>query len=1493
MTTGFPAHWFGSKFHDNDSPAISSTACRSPRSRSRLLLALSLAAGLFVQTGALWADTKADINAALGQLGTSSTITNATPDQLRQAIARASYTHHSSASDVATYVTDVLNLRYPTNLANANTNNANLTQRGSNANMILSGGIQGLRALGDTSAGDYATVTLAAANVSYQPAALDAIRADFGNKVISQLKTAAPAKFLSGISGAPTSLPANPDLAGTAAPAVATDLLSTYAARDVTRDSAMTYQVLSAIPAVTGATFTQAERDTSIASVITALQGGSYITPANMNEFVARLARSDTTTIQTVSQTVAASLADETARETFASGSAGFFTAPNGSTGANQALIVLPDATKALMASGIGLAAPGHEGDIASAIAGTISNSNLTAAQQAAGQTVGSVYALDVRRAVVVAGVVAAVPGSAPAITEQYLTDRPITVEANAPAFATTVTRSLPVAVNNANRDAFAGTTAVVTGEYVAAAISDAHFKTKAGVVRAVVVAVPTFAEETVHQVAAQVQSELGALDQGAVATAFAVAIAANSGSSKMADATKAMVAQGVALAFAGNEAKVAKAVADLPTAAGSSAPTDASRAAIAAAVAIAVPAATHDIAAQVGSSLGTNAGNKVGFGGALIAALPATSGVADAAKLIAAGLADPGYSTFANDAARIAFAKALATQSATTKTATNSSLIAAGVTTQLTDIVTSAPLLAAGVATAVNIPANLAPIAAEVARVAPAGTADEIAYAVAKSAPALLDANRTAVAVAVIQVFAPATQLTVAPDVADKIASLENDSAKAGLAAGVAQLVYSTPSAVATVAGNIANHITASSTLGGTGVSPADLIRQGIASAALKSGLPAVFDAGAAPSIVAVADALARGSFSTGFDSLLSRATLANTLVTAAGNYASTTVGVSSVAGDIAISVAQTLASPADKAAAAYQAAKASSSQAAVIAVSVANYGAGADTTTTHPLNDAGKALVAQKVVLASTNAATQVALAIVALIDGDGNAANINQDTANVAKAVVNSAPTQAVAVAAAVAAPNDSALRLLVAQGVAQGLPSGYATSAGPVAAAVAALTGNSVTTKAGIAVAVATAVPSQAVDIADKVATPTVAADKAVIAAAVAAVIPVASQASATAGTAALAAKVAGEITVTGNANAADEIAAIAKAVAAAGGNVSLSIAPDIAKAVATKFGSALSAAAPVISSQVASVSGLTIAGQAAIAKAVAGAVPSRAQSVATVTLSTALTIDNGATIPDSVAGTFATAIPAQAAAIAGTATTFYATSYLSLHPGTTVRAGDIAVSVATSPGVTVSTIPAIATQVAQAIFPSDRAAIGGIADKFAAAVSPGSGNLSQGNFNSQAPGIATGLGTVAAPTGRESSELAGIVAALTEALPIASTSNMTLIATITKNVALVAANYWTSQSVTYKPDDLVGFLVAELLARGASHSVASGSVLAALKTALTSSGSPISVAVVNSVYGNAGTTGNVNLNTAYSSAIVGAGLGSIGDVLSQTTAVTNF
>ena len=1258
---------------------VKSTTVRTSR---KLILMAAAAVALFVHSATGWADTTTDINQALTALGFSTTILNATPDQLRQAVSKAAVTNSSTEPQVATYVTDVLNIRYPTNphtpTLSASVNTANLTARGTNAPVILKGGVQGLVALGNTTVSDYSALTVAASNVTYVTATLDATRAS-------------------------------------------------------------------------------------------------------------------------------------------------------------------------LLAATVGI-----------------------------------------------------LPTNAATITGQYLTGQPIVTEANAPAFATTVVKALPLAVNATNQTDFAGTTAAVTAKYVAAAIGDTNFGAKAGVARAVVVAVPTFAEETIREVSAQLQGELsGIVDQGSVATAFATAIASNSGTSKMADTTKALVAQGVALAFAGQEGKVAKAVADLPTAAASPAPTAASRAAIAAAVAKAVPAATQDIAARVASSLGTNPTAKISFGAALIPLLPATSGVTNAAKSIAAGLADPNYSTFADDNARIAFAQSFAGFNATTKAVGVSSLIAGGVATQLTDMTANAPTLAAGVAFTVNAAASSPAIAAEVARVAPAGVADEIAFAVASMpTPALADVNRTAIASAVLSAVATGSRAGAAPDIADKIAGIEADANKAALATALGKIVYTSPTAVGSLAKKISDHVTSSTTVNATTqVSPADTIRQAIASAALRSGIPTTFNASNAPAIVAAATAIAQSGILTQFNSAVSMANLANTLVLAAPTYATTTVGVSTVAGDIAIAVAQQLSNPADKAAAANAATKASLAQAVTIAVAVANYGAGTDTLSTHPLNDAGKALVAQKVALVSTGQAVNIANAIVALVDGDGVPANVDQSKANVAKGVVTSVPTQAVAVATAVATPLGGSGRVLVAQAVAQGLSAATVTSAGPVAAAVAALSGNSVTTKASIASSVAAVLPTQAVDVADKVASPTVAADKAIIAAAVAAIIPAANQTSATIGTAALAAKIAGQITVgSGNPNAATQIAAIAQAVAGAGGFVSLTIAPDIAGAVAAKFFGTLPAAAPTIASQVAGLSGMTIANQAAVAKSVATAVVAQASAVATTTLTTSLTQNAGTTAgttPDAIAGVFAVAIPAQAAPIAGSATTYYANTYLGLHPATTIRAGDIAVSVATSAGVTTSVIPAIASQVAQAIFPSNRAAIGGIADKFAAGMTGATpGNLSQTNFNAQAPGIASSLGTVAAPAGRESSELAGIVAALTEALPVTTAANMALVASITKNVAQVATNYWATQSVTYKPDDLIGFLVAELITRGVSQSLAAGSVLATLRSNLTTPGSAITLATVDAVF-NAGTTGNVNINPVYASGIGGAGLGTIGDVLSNTTPVTNF
>jgi len=1512
-----------SHFHlgQEESSVAKTTIGRGP---GKLVLFCAAAAALFVQASTGWADTRSDINTALGDLGfallpaANATTIPATPtaDQVRQAVARTIYTHASTPAAAGQYVAQVLALRYPTqaedSALSATLSATDLTARSTNVAVILNGGLQGLRALGNTTPADYNTVALAAAGVTYSATTLDAAREAIGAGVVTQLKTGltglttvgSSTAFLQNVSGAPASIAANPDLAGATAPVVASGLLSTYAVRDVTRDATITYKVLAAIPAISGTTFTQAERDADIASVVTTLQGASYITPANTYEYVARLAKGDALSIQTVSQTVAAGLANETDRAAFATGAAGFFTFPNGTTGTNAGSIVLPDATKGLLAAGISLAATGHEGDIAAAIAGTMATADLTSANQTLAGQVGNANALDVRRAVVLAGVDKALPTNAAAITTQYLTALPITIEANAPAFAATVVKALPVIVNNTNRDDFAGTTGAVAGKFAAVNINDTHFQTDAGIVRAVVVAVPTFAEETVRVVAAQVQSNLNAIgDQGSVAVAFANDIVVNVGTSKMADATKALVAQGIALAFVGQEGKVAQAIADAPTAAASPTPTAASRAAIAAAVAKAVPSATQDIAARVASSLGTVAtgtgpNSKIAFGAALIPLLPATSGVTDAAKSIAAGLADPAFSTFANDGDRIAFAESFATFSAATKAVAVSSLIAGGVATQLTNMATDAPLLAAGVASAVNVAASTPSIAAEVARVAPATSAGNVAFAVANlGTPALTDATKTLVASAVLGAVALGSQGASAPDIANQIAGIEVDASKAALTTALAKIVYSNASSVGSVAKNISDHVTSSTTPSATTqISPADTIRYGIASAALKSGLPTTFNAAEAPAIVAAANAIAQSGIVAQLNTPTSMANLANTLVLAVPTYLTQVVGVSNVAGDIAIAVAQQLASPADKAAAANAATKAITTQAATIAAAVANYGAGTDTLSPHPLNDAGKALVAQKVVLAATTQALAVTTAIVGLVDGDGVPANVNQSKANVAKAVVTSAPTQAVGIAQNVAAPNDAALRILVAQGVAQGLPVANATSAGPVAAAVAELAGNSVTTKASIASTVTVVIPLQAVDIADKVATANVAADKAIIAAAVVAVIPGAQQTSATEGAAAVAAKVAGEIAA-GGVGAAGQIAAIAQAVAGAGGNVPLTIAPDIAKAVATKFATTLAAAAPTISSAVASVSGLVIADQAAIAKAVATAVAAQASAVATTTLTTSLTLNAGTTMgttPDAIAGVFAVAIPLQAAPIAGSATSFYAGTYLAAHPGTTIRAGDIAVSVATSTGVAPAAIPAIATQVAQAIFPSNRAAIGGIADKFAAGVgtTPGT-NLGQTNFNSQAPAIATNLGTVAAPTGRESSELAGIVDALVEALPVTTAANMTMVATIAKNVALVAKNYWAAQAptVAYQADDIVGFLVAELLARGASNSVGTGSVLAALKTALTTTGSPISSTTVDAVFNVSG--GVVHPNPAYASAIVGAGLGTIGEVLSNTTPVTNF
>ena len=360
---------------------------------------------------------------------------------------------------------------------------------------------------------------------------------------------------------------------------------------------------------------------------------------------------------------------------------------------------------------------------------------------------------LDATRASLLAATVGILPTNAAAITGQYLNSQPIVTEANAPAFATTVVKALPLTVNATNQTDFAGATAAVTAEYVAAAVNDTNFGAKAGIARAVVVAVPTFAEETIREVSVQLQGELSSIvDQGSVATAFAMAIASNSGSSKMADTTKAMVAQGVALAFAGTGGKVAKAVADLPTAAASPAPTAASRAAIAAAVAKAGACGDSGYRGAGCFLAGDECDDENQLWRRSHSAAAGDQRCDECRQLIAAGLADPAYSTFADDNARIAFAKSFASFSAATKAVGVSSLIAGGVATQLTNPAADAPALAAGVAQVVNVAASTPAIAAEVARVAPVASAGNIALAVASlGTPALTDPTRTLIASSVL----------------------------------------------------------------------------------------------------------------------------------------------------------------------------------------------------------------------------------------------------------------------------------------------------------------------------------------------------------------------------------------------------------------------------------------------------------------------------------------------------------------------------------------------------------------------------------------------------------------------------------------------------------------------------------------------------------------------------------------------------------------------
>jgi hypothetical protein len=368
--------------------------------------------------------------------------------------------------------------------------------------------------------------------------------------------------------------------------------------------------------------------------------------------------------------------------------------------------------------------------------------------------------------------------------------------------------------------------------------------------------------------------------------------------------------------------------------------------------------------------------------------------------------------------------------------------------------------------------------------------------------------------------------------------------------------------------------------------------------------------------------------------------------------------------------------------------------------------------------------------------------------------------------------------------------------------------------------------------------------------------------------------------------------------TGSGTAAVDIAAIAQAVAGASpANAAL-----IAATVAGGFTSTLPAAAATIADQVAQVSGLgvtnqaVIDSQAAIAKAVATAVTAQAKTVVTTVLSRSLNIDSGVTTPNSVAATFAAQIPAQAAYLAGTAT-----AYLVLHPSATT-AGDIAVSVATAPNVLKTVIPAIATEVATAMFTAHPNAIGGIADSFAYATTQsnlGNGNLTQANYATNVAAIATNLANVAKSTAGQTAELAGIVVALTEGIGTANgalaTTNAALIATVAKNVATVAATYLSGNptNIANIQKDLVGYLVARLVERTGSSTAMAGSFLATLRTSLISTAIPQTIVdQFLPAAAPAATANTVNL-TPYTAAVAGAGIGDIGDALSQTTPVTPF
>jgi hypothetical protein len=502
--------------------------------------------------------------------------------------------------------------------------------------------------------------------------------------------------------------------------------------------------------------------------------------------------------------------------------------------------------------------------------------------------------------------------------------------------------------------------------------------------------------------------------------------------------------------------------------------------------------------------------------------------------------------------------------------------------------------------------------------------------------------------------------------------------------------------------------------------------------------------------------------------------------------------------------------------------------------------------------------------------------------------------------ANTVAGLTPTNAPAVAASVASATGVAVTnaAAIANAAASALISGTAADKGEVAKAVVAVLTNNIQTLA-----------AQAVEVAKAVALTLSPADKAVIAAKVTSAIPSGSQNSLTVGAPAVAKELAKQVyngTGIPTGTAATEIAKIAKDVAAASyavvatpANLAL-----VAGTVAGNYSASLPAAASGIADEVAKIGGLTYANRAAIAKSVATAVVGQAELVATTVLGSSLTLDvNVVDTPAIIAQEFAKQITAQAPKIAGRATSYIANPS---NPNlSNTKAGDIAVAVATATGVLPTAVPTIATEVASAIYTTQANAIGGIADKLAFATTLSTtGNLSPAGFAGSVALIATNLATVAAPTVGQTEQLAGIVAALSYALPYTTTANVQLIATVAKNVATVAATYLNAH---YSPaeatanleklsKDIVGFLVAELLMRpGVTDSLATNTVLTNLRTALSSTGG-IPITTINQIYGTSTTTVSTANLAPYTSVLntpTAAAIGTIGGILSDTSAINPF